>query len=78
MNTKIVALFVATLLLFAIWVANTKVNALVEKKEMQTQIDSLNDVVFQQTIDIGRYDYAIDQLDTSCKAQIDSILNHAE
>jgi predicted RNase H-like nuclease (RuvC/YqgF family) len=41
-------------------------------------VDSLNAENSSLKIDIGRYEYAIDQMDNRCKTQIENILSHSE
>jgi hypothetical protein len=45
---------------------------------MQSEIDSLKSEILVLQIDNGRYNYVIEQLDSTCKYRFDSILMKSE
>ena len=46
--------------------------------ELTIQLDSLKGECSVKDIEIGRYEYVYDQLDTVCKTQVDKILSNTE
>ena len=80
-NYKFLLPFIAVIILFSIFYFSLSKNADVIKAEADrkiTEIDSLKAEIFVKQLEVLRYEYILDQLDSNCKQVADSIMSNTE
>jgi hypothetical protein len=81
-NKKFLQVFFLGFVIFALlWVGFSYwwfVNYYPDVKEIKPEIDSLKAEIFVKQLEVQRYEYVLDHLDTNCKLIADSILNNTE
>ena len=82
-NKKFLQVFFLGFVIFALlWVGFSYwwfVNYYPDVKEIKpSEIDSLKAEIFVKQLEVQRYEYVLDQLDTNCKKMADSILSNTE
>ena len=80
-NYKFLLPFIPVIILFVIYFGALYVNSDAIKAETDkrtTEIDSLKAEIFVKQLEVLRYEYILDQLDSNCKQVADSIMSNTE
>lgn len=72
------AIPVVSIVLMVVLVLSTQYRIKKIQEEKNFVIDSLKQEIFIKDIDLGRYEYIIDNLDSTTKLTIDSMLSQTE
>jgi hypothetical protein len=78
---KILLPFIPVIILMAIYFGALYVNSDAVKAESDSkkrEIDSLKAEIFVKQLEVQRYEYILDQLDSNCKQVADSIMSNTE
>jgi cell division protein FtsL len=77
-HNKYIAVVAITIILSLVLIASTQYRIKKNQEECNQKIDSLKQEIFSKDIELQRYEYVIDNLDSTTKENIDSMLSETE